>query len=91
MLSSTTAVEFMVGRKQSDVMLKDKLLDGPNVMGPHSFDGSQGDGLQPKLTVSIRCSNVNVRGFDSLVGVKMKSKGANAQHRRHGKQNWDAT
>ncbi len=54
-------------------MFKDQLLNASEVVGPHAPVPGQADGWrEPELALTVRSSNMNVRGFLSLVRVEME-------------------
>jgi len=46
----------------------------PHRMCRNGTISGQGDGIQPELALAIRTTDVNVRRFDALVRVKVKTK-----------------
>jgi hypothetical protein len=57
------------------LVFENQALDLAKVMRSHSTVARQKNGrLKPEFAVTVRCSDVNMRGLIALVGIKMKSK-----------------
>ena len=55
----------------------------PNINGRYIHAFCQYNGIKPKLALTVDRVNVNMRGFISLIRVKMKSKCAYAEYGGH--------
>jgi len=67
------------------LILENEVLNLAEVMRSHSPIASQKNRwFQPEFAVSVRCSDMDMRRFVALVGIKVKSEGPDAQNCRHG-------
>jgi len=66
-------------------VLENERFDPSQIMWTNPFVVAQKYGrIEPKLALSIRCPDVDMRRFMTFIRVKMKSKRTDAQDRRHG-------
>jgi hypothetical protein len=62
---------------------KDKPFNLASLVRFHAGCRSQRDGIEPKLALSVRRADVDMRRLSAFVGVEVETEGTNPGHRGH--------
>jgi hypothetical protein len=74
----------MISFFEGFLMFENKALNLSEVLGFHAaVHGEHDRGFKPELGISVRGTDVNVRGFAALIAVKVKPEGSDSEHGRH--------